>query len=476
MAEAARSQTRPAGHLRREVGPVALLFTSLGSIIGSGWLFGALYAANETGPAAIFAWIIAGVFIIILALNYAEIATMHPISGGIARYPHFSYGTVTSALWGWLNWLGAVAIAPIEVLAVLQYSSNYLEGLTRSPGGTVVLLTPLGYVVATILMALFVAINLLGVKKFAQTNTPVVWFKIIVPTLTALTFLIVAFHGSNFTSAGFAPTGLKGILVAISAAGVFFAMFGFDQAAQLGGESRNPSRNVPLAVIGSALIGTAIYILLQISFIGAIPPSDLSKGWDQLTFAGAAGPYAGLASIVGLSWLAGLLYVDAGLSPGGTGLVYAATSARVSYGLARNGYVPRALAWIDRRGIPVWSFILTFVAGMLVFLPFPAWQRLATFITSAYALVYAIGPLVVRALRTQDPERERPYRLPGANILAPAGFMAATFIVYFAGWLTNYRVFLAVAAGVVVMGLNYAFSRGEDRPPLDWKASLWVWP
>ncbi len=93
---------------------------------------------------------------------------------------------------------------------------------------------------------------------------------------------------------------------------------------------------MPFAVIGSMLVGLVLYIALQVAFLGALEPSNLSKGWDEITFPGLAGPFAGLATAVGASWLAVLLYIDVAVSPGGTGLLYSASSACLSFALARN--------------------------------------------------------------------------------------------------------------------------------------------
>ena len=96
-------QTTPnEGELRREVGLISLLFSSLGAIIGSGWLFGALYATIEAGPAAIFSWLIAGAIILLLALIHAELGGMFPLTGGTARYPQFAFGSVVSFAAGWI--------------------------------------------------------------------------------------------------------------------------------------------------------------------------------------------------------------------------------------------------------------------------------------------------------------------------------------------------------------------------------------
>jgi amino acid transporter len=476
--ETRAEQTTGEGQLRRDIGLIPLLFASLGSIIGSGWLFGALYASNEAGPAAMFSWIFGALVVIILALNFAELGGMLPVSGVTVRSPHFAFGTLVGFTWGWITFVGSVAIIPIEAQAVIQYASNYIDGLVESTTAAgAVILAPLGILIAIVLVAIFTVVNLLGIKSFAKTNTTLTSFKIVVPVLTIIALMIAAFNTSNFSAGGgFAPTGIKGVLTAISAAGVFFAMFGFEQAATLGGESSNPRRNIPIAVIGSVLIGVVIYFLLQVAFIGAVNPNDLSKGWDELAFAGSAGPFAGLATGVGLAWLAGLLYVDAAVSPGGTGLVYTTTSSRILYGLSRNRYIPRVFGEANQRGVPVWSVVFCFFAACIFFLPFKGWAQLVVFITSAYALVYAAGPLAVGAMRRRDPDRKRPYSLPIASVLAPLAFVAANYVVYFAGWVTNQKVFMAIIAGFVVLLITQVFSGREDRPSLDWQASVWMWP
>ncbi len=171
-----------------------------------------------------------------------------------------------------------------------------------------------------------------------------------------------------------------------------------------------------------------------------------------------------------------LLYVDAVISPAGTGLIYTATSSRVSYALGRNGYVPRQFELISRQGVPWFSIIFSFLVGMLLFLPFPSWQTLVTFISSATAITYAAAPLAFGALRRQDPDRKRPYRLPGGGFLAPVGFMIANLIVYWSGWNTDWKLFVAILLGFALLAISYVTSANPERPPLDWKPSLWLWP
>jgi amino acid transporter len=465
------------GHFRRDVGGVGLLFASLGSIIGSGWLFGALYASEVAGPAALVSWVIGGVAVLLLALVHAELGSMFPVAGGSARFPNYAYGGLAGFTVGWIAWLGAVTTAPIEVEAALQYSTHWVGSLTHTTASGTTYLTWIGYVVAVALMLVFTVINALGVRRLAQSNNLIMLWKIAIPCVTVVSLLVLSFHSSNFTAAGgFAPFGAYGVLSAISTGGVIFAYLGFEQAIQLGAESANPRRNIPLAVIGAMLIGVVLYILLQVAFLGALHPSNLTHGWSTVTFAASAGPFAGLATLVGAGWLAGLLYTDAVISPFGTGLLYTGTSARLSYAMGHRNFVPSPLAWLSSRGVPWVSIALAWVAGCVFFLPFPGWQSLVGFVTSATVLMYASAPVTLAALRDRDPGRERPFRLPAAGILSPLSFVVADMIVYFTPWGTIWKLYVGIAIGLIVMAAWQMRLPKAERPPLDVRASSWLFP
>lgn len=465
--------------MRRDVGMVGLMFASVGSIIGSGWLFGALAASTVAGPAALISWIIGGAAVILLALIHAELGAMYPVAGGSARFPHYAFGSMIGFAAGWFAFLGAVTTAPIEVEAALQYASSYVTDLTTL-SNHVQVLTTLGYVVAALLMLLFSAINVMGVRWLSETNKAAVWWKIAIPFLTVVVLLVSSFHLDNFTSrGGFMPFGWKGVFSAIATGGVTFAYLGFEQAIQLGAESQNPRRNIPIAVIGSMILGVILYIALQIAFTAALDPAHLAKGWGNIAFTGKGktfGPFAGLAVSLGLGWLAFLLYADAIVSPGGTGLLYVGTSSRLTFALARNRYIPNLGAVLSTRGVPVYAIAFSFLCGMLIFLPFPGWQQLVGFISSATVIAYAMAPLAMGSLRLQEPDRERPFRLRGGTILAPIGFIIANEIILFSGWTVVWKLIVAILIGFVLLGVSFATSSAERRPSLDWPSAVWLWP
>jgi amino acid transporter len=467
------TQRRP--HLRREVGLVSLTFVSLGSIIGSGWLLGALTAATVAGPASLVSWVLAGFIIAMLALVHAELGAAYPMSGGTARFTHMAFGSIAGFTAGWMAWLQAVALAPVEIEAALSYLQNvsWAPSMIDSSGA----LNGVGLAISVGLMAVFTTINIMGVRWLAETNRVTVVWKFLIPVITVIALVATTFHGANFhAGGGFAPYGVHGIFAALPA-GVVFALQGFEQALQVGGEARNPQKDLARAVITAMIIGVLLYLALEVAFIGSLDPTKLVHGWANPVGKGDFGPYATLATGLGLGWLATLLYIDAFISPAGTGLLYVGTSSRLSYGLGRNGYLPGAgLERIDRRGVPFVSIILAFVVGLLMLLPFPSWQSLVGIITDATFIMYGFAPVALGALRRADPDRERPYRLPIARVLCPAAFVAGNWVIYWSGWEANWKLMAAIAFGLILFAVSLNLRTSHERPPIDWRASAWVFP
>jgi amino acid transporter len=463
--------------LKRDLGIIGLLFASVGSIIGSGWLFGAMNASITTGPSAIISWCIGGVMIMFIGLVYAELGSMFPIAGGVVRFPHLAFGSFASFTAGWTTWVAAATTAPIEVEGALQYATKYADFTQKTMvgGEPVYTLTALGYVAAVILMALFVVVNYIGIKWFAKVNNVLVGWKLVMIVLVIVAFLATSFHGSNFTSHGFFTHGAQGVFTAVATSGIVFSFLGFRQAIELAGEGQNPKRNIPIAVVGSVILTGILYVLLQVAFLGAVSPSDIAQGWDKLSFTNDFGPLAAIASAIGLAWLAVLLYIDAIISPADTGLIYTTTASRLSYAMSRNGNAPEGLSKTTSRGVPFVSLLVAFVVGLIVFLPFPSWQQLVGFITSATVLSFGSGPLVLGALRRKLPDHERTFKAPGGDLIPILAFASSNLIIYWTGWTINWKLFVAILLGFVLLGAHELIS--SKTPPLELPSgAVWVIP
>ena len=458
---------------KRELGLIGATWASETSIIGSGWLFAPLTAALLIGGGAWLAWIIAAVVVIILALAHAELGAMYPVSGGTARFPHFAFGSVAGIGFGFFSYVQAVTIAPIECYAFVTYASYYWPGLFDAKTDKI---TGAGLLVTVVLMAVFTAVNFLAMRTFAKVNNTITWWKVLVPVL-AIIVLAFKFTPSNFTAGGVGlfPGGIRGLTAALPLSGIIFAYSGFEQADQLAGEIKNPGRNLPRAIIISILIGTAIYCLLQIVFIGALPASAIGHGLQHITNPEIlAGPFAAVAALGGITWLAHILRIDAFVSPSGTGLIYTTGTSRISYGLARNRYAPQIFGRVSSNGVPWVGLIFAFLFGLVFLLPFPSWRSLVGIIVDASVLMYAGAPLSVGAFRRRLPDADRPYKVPGGSIISPLAFVIAGLIMYWSGLEVIWKLGVVLVIGYILIGVSMAFD--SQRPPLDWKSAQWLLP
>jgi amino acid transporter len=464
--------------LKRTVGFWGLAFVSLGSIIGSGWLLGALNAATIAGGGgSLISWVIAAVMLMVLALIHADLGGAYPVAGGTARYPHYAFGGFAGFTAGWVTYLQAVFIAPLEVEASLSYVNSVGNVKTAFPlihpsDGT---LTTQGIIVGILAMFLFTFINLGGARLLSDSNTGIVIWKTLVPLVTVATLIILNFHAGNFVAhGGFAPFGFHGIFAALPA-GVVFALQGFEQASQMAGEAKNPKKDVAKAIILAMSIGAVLYILLEVAFVGSLNPTVLlQKGWSHPIGVGDYGPYYTLALSAGAGWLAAVLIIDAVVSPGGTGLIYVGTTARISYALG----LPQGLTRVSARGVPVWSILLAALLGIgALLVPGTGWLQLVYYITDATAIMYAFAPISLAALLKNDTGRNHPYNAPFRTILLPLGFIFANLIIYWGGWDATWHLAIAVVLGQVLFIVSAAVkAKNVDVAKARWRSAIWIWP
>jgi amino acid transporter len=459
----------------RELDRRSLLFLSVGAIIGSGWLFAALDAAERTGGSSVLAWLIAGGLVVTIALVYAELGTMFPVDAGTARFPLYAFGRVTGFVSGWFTWIGTVCIAPIETEAALRYAGNYLPALTAFHDHAVVL-TTLGQLAAALILLAFTLLNAFGLRRLNETNSVIVLWKIVVPVIVAVALISTHFDPHNFVIGGFFPDGVHGVLQATSGGGVIFALIGFEQAVAFGGEAKDPQHSIPWAVIGSVLVGGAIYLLLQIAFVGAVPASSLVHGWPGVHFHGIFGPYAGLATVLGISAVTYLVYSDAIISPAGTALTYTATASRVPYAMAMEGFLPSRVSHLSPREVPLLSLAGCYVAQLLIVVLFPNWVELLEFVTAAVILMYALAPLALGVIRVTGAQLPRPYRLGRPELVGPLAFIVANILLMWTGWHTMAKLFTAVGIGLVALVVLTLMKPAYRHSALEWWAASWLVP
>ncbi|NVO55084.1 APC family permease [Rhodobacteraceae bacterium B1Z28] len=454
--------------LKRDIGLVGLTFISVGGIIGSGWLFGPMLAVQHAGPAAVLSWVIGAVAMFVLAITFAEISAMLPIPGGIARVPQFSHGNIVSMAMGWTAWIGYNTTAPIEVEAMLKYLAPYAPWLHTAETGD---LTGAGIAVALCFMLLFVAVNALGVKFFTQVNAILTWAKIAIPVVLSVLLIVSRFEVKNFTQPdGFAPYGLQGVLAAVSTGGVIFSFIGFRHVVDMAGEVRNPKFAIPAALILSIVLCAAIYLGLQIAFIGALDPAMFKNGWASLSF-GGEGPLDAVIMSVGIVWFLSLLNVGAVIGPFGNGLVATGSNARIALALSKNGFLPKRLLILSSFGVPLWALALNFLIGILFLLTIP-FTTVIALNGAAIVLSFAVGPIAVVCLRRLMPDHPRSIRIPAVKLVAVSAFAIATLIVYWSGWDTIWRLGIALIVGMALLLVRFRNRLDE----MDVTEALWLVP
>lgn len=459
--------------LRQTLSLSQLTLLSLGAIVGSGWLFAALGANTSTGGSAVLSWVIGGILVLFVALTYAEVAAMLPRSGAIVRYPHLTHGGYTGFILGWAYLLASCSVPAIEAIATVQYLAPHVPAswhlLQDNATHKSLLNFPEGFFFTLVLMLLFFAINVYGARFLGRFNNTVMVWKLGIPILTFIFLFALSFNGSNFTAGGgFTPFGLQTVFSVIPGAGIVFSYLGFRQALDYGGESRRPQRDIPLATVLSVLIGTVIYVLLQLAFTGGISWAGLHLKVGDWTALGnlpvaASSPFYAILKSSGIGFLgafASVLLADAVISPAGTGYIYLGTGGRTVFGLGVSNYLPAQTKSVGRRGVPWVALVASLVVGILFTIPTKSWYGLVNFITSATVFTYIMGGIGTKVMRRTAPGLSRPFHLPLVDFWAPLGFLSAVAIVFWSGFATDAAVMAAIFIGLPLFAWFYMVKQG----------------
>lgn len=459
--------------MKKNLSATGLLWISLTSMIGSGWLFGSLYSAHYAGPAALLAWPLAAFLLLFVALSYAEVATMFPQAASLALLPLYTHGRLTSVMMSGFAWISLATIPVIETQGIVQYASNYLPSLVTQEG-VYYSCTPLGYILALILLISFVFLNYFGIRLFVRINAAFTLWKLLIPTITIISLLSYSYHAENFSQyGGFMPYGWKGIMTAISSGGVLFSLLGFRQVVIMMCEIENPGQYVPLVLVSSLIFTAILYTALQWSFIGSLRGEDLAEGWSKVSFTGDAGPFAALSALAGMLWLSLLLYSDAFISPYSTALVYTTTAGQMLTSMGSMGDLPKSLTKENKYQAHWLSLILNFFLAGLMFFLLHNWQAMASFLVAVLMVSYALGPLALVCFRKQLPFHPRPFRLRFGGLIAYIGFYVCTAGSYWAGFNSIIKLLALSIIGLTVYLLYYR-SQQRSLSGLDTKHALWL--
>jgi amino acid transporter len=251
------------------------------------------------------------------------------------------------------------------------------------------------------------------------------------------------------------------VLTAVATAGIVFSFNGFQSPVNLAGEARNPERSIPFAIFGAIALATVVYILLQVAYLGAVPPDLLAKaGWHGIDF---SSPFADLAKLLGIAWLANLLFFDAFVSPSGTGITYTATTARMIFGMQKNGTMPAKFGNVHPVwGVPRAAMWFNLAVSFVFLFFFRGWGTLAAVISVATIISYLTGPVSAMTLRRTAPELHRPLHMPALPLFACLAFVFSTELLYWARWPLTGEIILLVVVALPVYFYYQAQNQWRD--------------
>ncbi|KAB8031075.1 APC family permease [Fluviispira multicolorata] len=412
-----------------------LLFFSLGSIIGSGWLYGAYYTSKLAGNAAIISWIIGGLMMAIVALSYAEII-LNKQFNNLPDAANHSLSKNGSILVSILTWIWTALIPPIEVQATIQYASNYFTWI-RNPLTQEFTLSKAGLFLSFFLLFIMFFINIFASNTVGRFNKLITIVKVIIPISVAFIFFYVIYknpyNAYNNLSLDFFSEGVSGMLTAISTGGIAFSFIGFQTAIFLAKETDNPQKNIPIAVFGSIFIAIIIYLLIQIGFNLSIPSDNLNNGWSQLNFAGDSGPIAGLLALFGFVFMSYFLYFDAVISPFGTGLGYKVAASRVLSNLSEEKIFPKFLSQRNKFGSPYFANTVNFILGAIFLCSVSGWQSMIAILCGLIILTMSYVPLYVLYARLNK-YNDTSFKVKNYKILSFLSFYFCNLMLIWCEW------------------------------------------
>lgn len=415
-------QTKPPGL-------VSVIFLSISTMVGSGWLFASFYAAQSAGSASIFSWLVGAAFALLMALLLSEIAVRYPVNSLVTRLTTLSHNVHFGFVTAISNWLLGLIVVPSEAIATTQYlATAYLPW-----HDWIVMhgqLTWVGIGFAVIFMLMYFIANYWGVRVLTRVNNLVTVFKLGIPLLTIILLFVSSFHAHNFVAyqGHFMPYGITNVFSTVVSCGILYSFFGFHAAATFSVELENPQRNVPIALIVSICSVLCLYLLLQVVFIGALPSGMLTQGWHHLNF---TSPLAQLATLLGLNFLAVILYVDACISPSGTGLVYLGTTSRILTEMSKHDQVPRMVGSssgthgaFSRRAL-----LLSFLCSVVLIMFFRNWKLIASLVSVFVLIAFLALPISYCRFKMQSPEEFKLRLLPFPKIISFILYLVVTYLL-----------------------------------------------
>lgn len=446
--------------LQRSLSPVGLTAMGVGAIIGTGIFVVIGEGAMAAGPAVILAFVLAAVTCLFSALSYAELAAAVPVAGSAYTYSYATMGELVAFIIGWdliLEYGVSVAAVAVgwggNVNAFLDSAFNVRipDAISTSPEDGGVFNLPAVFIVMAITFLLVI-----GTKESARANMIMVGIKILI-----LIFFIVAaltsFDIDNFKN--FAPDGFAGIT---SAAGlIFFAYIGFDAVATGSEESKDPGKDLPIAIVGSLVISTVLYVLVAFAAVGVAPIDVMTNSENKDAPLSAA-----LERGTGLDWASALLSLGALIAITSVVLVILYGQTRIFFAMCRDGLLPKSFAVIHPRyGTPA---RLTLAFGILIsilaaLVPLSEIIKLVNIGTLFAFMLVNLGVII---LRRTKPDMDRPFKTPLVPFFPIIGILLCGWLMIDLPGTTWIRFVIWLAVGMLIYvfyGYKHSRLRQDKR-------------
>ena len=434
----------------KKLGILSASFMGISAIIGSGWLFSPLLAANIAGPAAIFSWIIGALIILVLGLCFSEIASIYPLRGLSAVITSISHNRFFGFPFAIANWLGIVAVIALEADAAVQYLINIfpnLNSLLFNNGA----FTFYGNLICSFLVLLFSVINFWGVSILAKTNNVITLIKLFVPIITIVVVGYSVFPKENFTAINdsLIPYGYSSIIQTILVAGIIVSFNGFQTIISFASEIKNPNKTIPISIAISVISCLIIYVLIQIVFIGALPLDVVNKGWKTISM---SAPVINLLSMIGLSFMSIIIYAGATITPIGTAINFTGASSRMFTAMAKERQVPVFFDSVHPKyNISRRSLIFnTFVALCFIFI-FKSWGDLAQILGIFHIFSYLTVPVAMLVFRENRSAKDYGFYMPFGLVICYSLFIIFNILIGY----SNLRLILYSSLIIIFFELSF---------------------
>ena len=437
--------------LKRVLGTPGLLLMGIGAIIGAGiFILTGVVSALYAGPGIILSFVISGMACLFTALCYAEFASMIPVAGSAYTYSYVTLGELLAWIIGWdliLEYLVIVATVAVGW-------SGYLVNIFTSLGFILPaqLINPPGVeggvinIPAVLVIASITWLLVRGAKESSQVNAVIVIIKLSV-ILLFITIGVNYINPANYHP--FLPYGWSGVFK--GAAIIFFAYIGFDAITTAAEEVKNPKKTFPIAILGSLIISTILYIAVSGVLNGIAP---------YYVFKETAAPVAFALNIVGIHWADIIISIGALCGITSVLLVSFFGQSRVFFAMSRDGLLPEFFSRLHKdfrtptNGILIVGIVASVIAA---FLPITELAELVNIGTLAAFIIVSASIII---LRREKPDLKRPFKTPLVPLVPILAIIFCLFLIAELPTITHIRFLVWLAIG---LSIYYVYGRKKSH-------------